>query len=58
MLFGCPGQVSGLLLRVGQCCFAAASVGVMLSAHGFYNSTAFWYFSFISSGTAVILFYL
>ncbi|XP_044460622.1 CASP-like protein 5B1 isoform X2 [Mangifera indica] len=43
MLFGCPGQVSGLLLRVGQCCFAAASVGVMLSAHGFYNSTAFCY---------------
>ncbi|KAJ0046799.1 CASP-like protein 5B2 [Pistacia vera] len=43
MLFGCPGQVSGLILRVGQCFFAAASVGVMLSAHGFYNSTAFCY---------------
>ena len=32
----------GLALRIGQCCFAAAAIGVMLSAHGFFNATAFW----------------
>ncbi|KAK6234255.1 hypothetical protein QUC31_006661 [Theobroma cacao] len=37
-----PGKLSGLLLRVGQCSFAAASIGVMVSAPGFFNSTAFW----------------
>ncbi|KAM7264803.1 hypothetical protein ACFE04_002486 [Oxalis oulophora] len=42
-MFGGPGKVSGLVLRVGQCSFAAASIGVMLSAHGFFNSTAFCY---------------
>ncbi|KAH7548152.1 hypothetical protein ACOSP7_032498 [Xanthoceras sorbifolium] len=42
-LFGSPGKVSGLMLRVGQCSLAAASVGFMLSAHNFYNSTAFCY---------------
>ncbi|KAJ4850302.1 hypothetical protein Tsubulata_025903 [Turnera subulata] len=40
-LFGGPGKVSGLGLRVGQFVFAAASIGVMVSAHGFFNSTAF-----------------
>ncbi|EOY18019.1 PREDICTED: CASP-like protein 5B2 isoform X1 [Theobroma cacao] len=42
-LFGSPGKLSGLLLRVGQCSFAAASIGVMVSAPGFFNSTAFCY---------------
>ncbi|KAB2600500.1 CASP-like protein [Pyrus ussuriensis x Pyrus communis] len=42
-LFGSPGKVSGLALRIGQCCFAAAAIGVMLSAHGFFNATAFCY---------------
>ncbi|KAK8662476.1 hypothetical protein V6N13_092049 [Hibiscus sabdariffa] len=42
-LFGCPGKLSGLLLRMGQCIFAAASIGAMVSAHGFFNSTAFCY---------------
>lgn len=42
-LLGCPGTVSGLLLRVGQCLFAAASIGVMVSASGFSNYTAFCY---------------
>lgn len=42
-VFGSPGKVSGLVLRIGQCSFAAASIGVMVSAHGFFNSTAFWY---------------
>ncbi|KAK2637383.1 hypothetical protein Ddye_032175 [Dipteronia dyeriana] len=31
------------MLIVGQCSLAAASVGFMLSAHNFYNSTAFCY---------------
>ncbi|MBA0871463.1 hypothetical protein Goshw_026011 [Gossypium schwendimanii] len=42
-LFGSPGKLSGLLLRIGQCFSAAASIGFMVSAHGFFNSTAFWY---------------
>ncbi|CAN1173931.1 CASP-like protein 5B2 [Linum perenne] len=42
-LFGSPGRMSGLGLRVGQFVFAAASIGVMVSAHGFFNSTAFCY---------------
>ncbi|XP_021617345.1 uncharacterized protein LOC110618510 isoform X2 [Manihot esculenta] len=41
-LFGSPGRVSGLGLRVGQFSFAAASIGVMVSAREFFNSTAFW----------------
>ncbi|XP_050386108.1 CASP-like protein 5B2 [Argentina anserina] len=43
VFFGSPGNISGLLLRIGQCSFAAASIGVMVSAHGFYSSTAFCY---------------
>lgn len=39
---GSPGTWSGLLLRTGQCVFAGASIGVMLSAFGFSNYTAFW----------------
>ncbi|CAB4301222.1 unnamed protein product [Prunus armeniaca] len=31
-VFGSPGKVSGLALRIGQCSFAAASIGVMVSA--------------------------
>ncbi|KAK9913609.1 hypothetical protein M0R45_037419 [Rubus argutus] len=42
-MFGSPGKISGLVLRIGQCSFAAASIGVMASAHGFFNSTAFCY---------------
>lgn len=41
-LFGSPGKASGLLLRIGQCLFAAASIGVMASASGFSTATAFW----------------
>lgn len=40
-LFGSPGKLSGFLLRIGQCLFAAASIGVMVSAPGFSSSTAF-----------------
>ncbi|XP_059667854.1 CASP-like protein 5B2 [Cornus florida] len=43
VLLGSPGTVSGLLLRMGQCLFAAASIGVMISALGFSNYTAFCY---------------
>lgn len=41
-LFGSPGKLSGLCLRIGQCLFAAASLGVMASASGFSTATAFW----------------
>ncbi|KAK2968549.1 hypothetical protein RJ640_009394 [Escallonia rubra] len=42
-LFGSPGKVSGLVLRIGQCLFAAASIVVMASASGFSSTTAFCY---------------
>ncbi|MFS7957986.1 putative casparian strip membrane protein [Helianthus anomalus] len=42
-LFGSPGKVSGLVLRMGQCLFAAASLAVMASASGFTTATSFWY---------------
>ncbi|OAY80067.1 CASP-like protein 5B3 [Ananas comosus] len=41
VMVGRPGTWSGLLLRTGQCASAAASMGVMLSALGFPNYTAF-----------------
>lgn len=34
--------MSGMILRLGQCATAAASIGVMVSAYGFSNYTAFW----------------
>ncbi|KAM0068960.1 putative casparian strip membrane protein [Helianthus debilis subsp. tardiflorus] len=40
-LFGSPGKVSGLVLRMGQCLFAAASLAVMASASGFSTATSF-----------------
>ncbi|GAA0144812.1 hypothetical protein Leryth_002100 [Lithospermum erythrorhizon] len=42
-LIGRPGSLTGLLLRIGQCLFAASSIGVMVSASGFSNFTAFCY---------------
>ncbi|XP_073016391.1 CASP-like protein 5B1 isoform X1 [Primulina eburnea] len=42
-LFGSPGKKSGLILRIGQCLFAAASIGIMASASGFSTTTAFCY---------------
>lgn len=42
-LLGSPGTLSGLLLRIGQCLFAAGSIGFMVSGHGFSNFTAYWY---------------
>ncbi|KAK2972308.1 hypothetical protein RJ640_014366 [Escallonia rubra] len=42
-VIGRPGTVSGLLLRMGQCLFAGASIGIMVSAIGFSNYTAFCY---------------
>ncbi|XP_057971026.1 CASP-like protein 5B2 [Malania oleifera] len=42
-VIGRPGTVSGLLLRIGQCLFAAASISVMVSAHEFSIYTAFCY---------------
>lgn len=43
-LFGGPGKVSGLVLRMGQCVFGVASIAVMASSHGFATCTAFWYY--------------
>lgn len=42
-LIGSPGTVSGFLLRVGQCLFAGASIGVMVTADRFSSYTAFCY---------------
>ncbi|CAK7342794.1 unnamed protein product [Dovyalis caffra] len=42
-IIGGPGTVSGLLLRIGQCCFAAASLSIMASAIGFSSYTSFCY---------------
>ncbi|KVI12179.1 Uncharacterized protein family UPF0497, trans-membrane plant [Cynara cardunculus var. scolymus] len=42
-MFGSPGSVSGLMLRIGQFLCAAASIGWMVSAAGFSNYTAFCY---------------
>lgn len=46
-LVGRPGSVSGLVLRLGQCAFAASAIGVMVGALGFSTFTAFWYFLFL-----------
>ncbi|CAL9117425.1 unnamed protein product [Musa textilis] len=43
VVVGSPGTWSGMLLRVGQCAFAAASICWMLSAFGFSNYTAYCY---------------
>ncbi|VFQ71283.1 unnamed protein product [Cuscuta campestris] len=40
---GSPGSVSGTLLRIGQCLFAAGSIAAMVTAFGFSNFTAFCY---------------
>nr|GMD75541.1 CASP-like protein 5B3 [Ipomoea batatas] len=40
---GTPGTVTGLLLRVGQCIFAAGSIVSMASSSTFFNVTAFCY---------------
>ncbi|KNA23879.1 hypothetical protein SOVF_021050 [Spinacia oleracea] len=40
---GSPGTKTGLMLRVGQCGFAAASIGFMALAAGFSSYTAFCY---------------
>ncbi|EEF32523.1 CASP-like protein 5B2 [Ricinus communis] len=42
-LIGSPGTVSGLVLRIGQCALAAASISIMASARGFSSYTAFCY---------------
>ncbi|KAI4354561.1 hypothetical protein L6164_003411 [Bauhinia variegata] len=42
-LLGGPGTISGLLMRLGQCAFGAASIGVMVCATGFSIFTAFCY---------------
>ncbi|MBA0651061.1 hypothetical protein Goklo_018431 [Gossypium klotzschianum] len=41
VFIGSPGTVSGLMLRIYQCAFAAASIAVMVSASDFSSYTAF-----------------
>lgn len=61
VVVGSPGTWSGLLLRTGQCVFAGASIGVMVSALEFSNYTAFWYgldfFASFSRSVVELLFY-
>ncbi|PSR97954.1 CASP-like protein [Actinidia chinensis var. chinensis] len=40
---GTPGTVTGLVLRVSQCLFAAASIASMATTNNFFNITAFCY---------------
>ncbi|KAI4338889.1 hypothetical protein MLD38_023896 [Melastoma candidum] len=42
-IIGRPGTASGMSLRIGQCGFAAASIGVMVFSRGFTGYTAFCY---------------
>jgi len=44
---GTPGTFTGLVLRVSQCLFAAASIASMATSHNFFKITAFWYYIFI-----------
>lgn len=54
--FGSPGKASGLILRIGQCLFSTASIGVMTSASGFSTVTAFWYSILVSRFCVFLLF--
>lgn len=40
---GTPGTLTGFVLRILQCVFAAGSIASMATSVGFYNFTAFWY---------------
>ncbi|KAJ4722655.1 CASP-like protein [Melia azedarach] len=40
---GTPGTSTGLLLRIGQCLFAAGSIVAMTTTGSFFNFTAFCY---------------
>ncbi|KAJ4980133.1 hypothetical protein NE237_010913 [Protea cynaroides] len=42
-LFGSPGTLGGLLLRIGQCVFAGGSIWAMASTLKFNNYTAYCY---------------
>ena len=57
-LIGRPGSVSGLALRLGQCGFAAAAIGVMVTSLGFSSFTAYWYFLILSLFFGLFLFFL
>ncbi|GMN53444.1 hypothetical protein TIFTF001_022590 [Ficus carica] len=39
---GTPGTLTGLLLRISQCVFAAGSIASMATTTSFFNFTAFW----------------
>ncbi|KAK8928223.1 hypothetical protein KSP39_PZI017665 [Platanthera zijinensis] len=50
VVVGSPGTVGGLLLRTGQCLFAASSIAFMVSASGFSSYTAFCSYLVASMG--------
>lgn len=56
-MIGSPGTMSGLILRLGQCATAAASIGVMVSAPGFSSYTAFWWFWIILSEHSLLIWF-
>ena len=47
----------GLALRLGQCGFAAAVIGVMVTSLGFSSFTAYWYFLIFSLLFGLFLFF-
>lgn len=46
---GTPGTITGLVLRVSQCLFAAGSIASMATTKNFFSITAFWYLSLFPS---------
>ncbi|KAL1222669.1 CASP-like protein 5B3 [Cardamine amara subsp. amara] len=40
---GTPGTLTGLVLRISQCVFAAGSISYMVTSGGFFSFTAFCY---------------
>ncbi|KAM0966602.1 hypothetical protein ACFX13_022675 [Malus domestica] len=40
---GTPGTLTGLILRISQCVFAAGSIAFMATTASFFNFTAFCY---------------
>ena len=47
----------GLALRLGQCGFVAAAIGVMVTSLGFSSFTTYWYFLIFSLFFVLFLFF-
>jgi len=46
-----------LALRLGQCGFAAVTIGVMVTSFGFSSFTTYWYFLILSLFFGLFLFF-